>query len=197
MSEKPSHNPLGQPAYHQPDYGYIDQRLRGIGQKLMIAPHPAVACDPREGSLDHSPSWQHDEPSRVGWRFLCRRHPNPPARRLDDLQSPSEPLFHPLADLAVVASVGPHLLHPLGSFSTAFPSKSLAPSRSAIFPSCTTTALTNPVLSTNKCRFLPLIFLPSSNPRMPPCSVGFLASFWPLSEPRFGTHSDFPNGFST
>jgi hypothetical protein len=40
-----------------------------------------------------------------------------------------------------------------------------------MFASCTTTALTNPVLSTSKCRFLPLIFLPPSNPRMPPFSV--------------------------
>jgi hypothetical protein len=36
----------------------------------------------------------------------------PPARRLDDLQSPAKSLLYPLTYLAVVAPVRPNLLHP-------------------------------------------------------------------------------------
>jgi len=73
-------------------------------------------CHLRSDYLDHPTPRQDDEARRIWRRLFVRRHPHPSSRRLDDLQSPSQPLLYPLTYLAVVAPIGPNFLHPRQPF---------------------------------------------------------------------------------
>ena len=124
------------------NHSYVDPGLRCIGQSFVVLAQPTAPAEPRECSFNHPSSRQHLKVVAV-----------PGA--LDNLERPACQGPDPLDQL----SIGPDMRgnRPINLSMTSF-----APSLSWILAGCTTTASSNPMVSTMMCRFRPLTFLPAS-----------------------------------
>lgn len=88
---------------HEPNHGDVDQRLAGIGPKLVVLAEPALSAEPSEGAL-YDPSAGKDDEASSDVRALDDLH-------VDRPEGSTQPA-DPGDELSRVSSVRPDLAQP-------------------------------------------------------------------------------------
>ena len=133
---------------HQVDHRYMDPGLAGFGQFLVVFAESSAATQPGQCALYYPTAGQHLEVVAVRTASHHLQQPSPVAQA------------HAISLPASAASA--QMIWSLGNRPSSLDSTSLAPSRSWILAACTTTARSNPVVSTTMWRLRPGTFLPAS-----------------------------------
>ena len=133
---------------HQVDHRYMDPGLAGFGQFPVVFAESSAPGQQGQCALYYPTAGQYLEVVAVR---TATHH----------LQQPSASRPSPRDQLTGISGVSPDDLEPRNRPSS-LASTSLAPSRSWILAACTTTARSNPVVSTTMWRLRPDTLLPAS-----------------------------------
>jgi hypothetical protein len=109
----------GETPRHEADHGSVHQRFAARTKPLVVLAHPPLLIDPRQRTLHHPPTRQHQEAfgghelapiHRHALLSLTHQHPFRGwlSGALDEVHTPSQSLAHPIGALVLSAVARVH-----------------------------------------------------------------------------------------